>query len=147
MGQKPVFPGHNAEQQARYEAEAVDRWGDTVKQTTKLWNSYSDEHKAAVMAEAGAIYAALVAAMPSGPASAEAQALLEQWHQNMRHFFEPSIETLRGLGEAYHDHPGFNATFTAFDPDLPAFLKAAIAVYVDTLETRWLEQELGILKE
>ena len=147
MGQKSVFSGQSAEQQAQYQAEAVDRWGDTVKQTAKLWNSYSDEKKAAIMAEGGAVYTAIVAAMPGGPGSAEVQALLERWHQHMRYFYEPSIETLRGLGEAYHDHPGFNATFTAIDPDLPAFLKQAIAVYVDTLETRWLEQELGILKE
>ena len=124
-----------------------DLWVTRLALEQLLANSTRHEHKAAVMAEAGASYATLVAAMPSGPASAEAQAMLEQRHQNMRHFFEPSIETLRGLGEAYHDHPGFNATFTAMDPALPAFLKAAIAVYVDTLETRWLEQELGILKE
>jgi hypothetical protein len=54
---------------------------------------------------------------------------------------------LEGLGNLYYDHPEFNATFTAIDLALPGFLQKAIAVYVDELETQWLEQELGILKE
>jgi hypothetical protein len=65
----------------------------------------------------------------------------------MHYFYEPSIEVLGGLGDMYHDHPDFNATFTAIHPDLPAFLKEAIAHYVDVLETRWLEKELGILED
>ena len=147
MSTTKPFAGHSAEQQAQYEAEAVNRWGDTVKQTAKLWASYSEEKKAAIMAEGSAIYTELVAAMPSGPQSEAVQGLLGRWHQHLRYFYEPSLETLRGLGETYHDDPGFNATFTAIHPDLPAFLKQAILAYVDELETRWLEQELGILRE
>ncbi|MCC7358716.1 MAG: TipAS antibiotic-recognition domain-containing protein [Anaerolineales bacterium] len=141
------FQPHSADQQAKYEAEAVNRWGDTVKQTARLWNTYTEEQRAAIMAEGSATYTALVAAMPTGPDSPEVQALLARWHQHLRYFYEPSIETLAGLGQMYHDDPDFNATFAALHPDLPAFLQQAIAKYVDTLETRWLEQELGLLKE
>jgi hypothetical protein len=62
-----------------------------------------------------------------GPTSPEVQAILVHWHQHMRYFYEPSLEVLKGLGDMYHDHPDFNATFTAMHPDLPAFLKEAIA--------------------
>ena len=86
------------------------------------------------LAEGSAIYSDLAASMGLGPDSPEIQALLGRWHEHMRYFYEPSLETLRGLGEAYHDHPDFNATFTAIHPDLPAFLKKAIAAYVDGLE-------------
>jgi hypothetical protein len=136
-----------AEHQQQYEAEAVNRWGETVKQTTRLWNSYSEAEQAAIMEEGSQIYQALIAAMPQGAASPVVQALLARWHQHLRYFYEPSLETLGGLGQMYHDDPDFNKFFTALHPDLPAFLKQAIGLYVDELETRWLEQELGILRE
>jgi hypothetical protein len=68
---------------------------------------------------------------------------LKRWHQHLRYFYEPTLEILRGLGEMYHDHPDFHATFTKIHPDLPAFLKQAIAIYVDDLETKWLAQEVA----
>ncbi len=147
MSKKKIFEGFTSEKQKQYEEEATQMWGDTVKESTKLWNSYSEEKKQAIMDEAREIYLEILSHMGQGPASPEVQAGLARWHQNLRYFYEPSLETLKGLGDMYNDHPGFNATFTSIDPDLPAFLKQAIAIYVDELETRWLEQELGILRE
>lgn len=144
---KKAYVGHSPEKQKQYEQEAQNLWGDSVKQSVQLWNSYSEEQRAEILKEAGDIYTEIIGKMPLGPNSPEVQALLVQWHQNLRHFYEPSLEVLRGLGETYHDHPEFNATFTAMHPDLPAFLKEAIGLYVDELEMQWLERELGILRE
>ncbi len=144
---KNIFEGFSEEKQKEYEAQAVELWGDTVKESTRLWNSYSEAEKTAIMEEAGEIYQAITANMDRGPKSPEIQAQLVRWHANLRYFYEPSIEVLGGLGQMYHDHPDFNATFTAIHPDLPAFLKEAITHYVDVLETRWLEKELGILED
>jgi DNA-binding transcriptional MerR regulator len=144
---KNIFEGFSEEKQREYEAQAVELWGDTVKESTRLWNSYSEAEKKAILEEAGEIYQAITANMERGPQSPEIQAQLARWHANLRFFYEPSIEVLAGLGQMYHDHPDFNATFTAIHPDLPAFLKEAIAHYVDVLETRWLEKELGILED
>jgi DNA-binding transcriptional MerR regulator len=144
---KIIFDGFGEEKQKQYEQEAVDRWGDNAAQSIKLWNSYSEERKAEIMREGSDIYLEIVANMEKGPDSPEIQALLARWHQHLRYFYEPSIEVLGGLGNMYHDHPDFNATFTQIHPDLPAFLKRAIAIYVDVLETKWLERELGILEE
>jgi hypothetical protein len=55
--------------------------------------------------------------MSHGPESPEVQAILVRWHQHLRYFYEPSLEVLRGLGNAYKEHPDFNATFTAIHPD------------------------------
>ncbi len=143
MNKKKIFEGFSQEKQKQYEEEAVDQWGDTAKQSIKLWNSYSEQKKEQIMQESGAIYADIIANMDQGPQSPKIQAMLARWHQHMRYFYEPSLEVLRGLGEMYNDHPDFNATFTAMHPDLPAFLKEAIAIYVDELETQWLERESG----
>lgn len=88
------------------------------------------------MQEGNAIYMDIIANMNLGPESSEIQAILSRWRQHMRYFYEPSLEVLRGLGKMYHDHPDFNATFTAMHPDLPSFLQKAITCYVDKLETQ-----------
>ncbi|NUM48058.1 MAG: MerR family transcriptional regulator [Anaerolineales bacterium] len=147
MTKKKIFEGFSEEKQKQYEEEATQMWGEGVRETAKLWNSYSEAKKQAILAEGGAIYSDIAANMDKGPESEEIQTLLIRWHDHLRNFYEPSIETLGGLGEMYHDHPDFNATFTAIHPALPGFLKTAIAHYVDMLETRWLERELGILEE
>lgn len=143
MSDKNVFVGFSEEKQQAYAKEAEEMWGDTVRQSMKLWHSYSEERKAEIMQEGSDIYVAIAAKMALGPEHPDIQALLERWHEHMRYFYEPSLETLRGLGEAYDDHPDFRATFTAVHPDLPAFLKKAIRHYVDGLETAWLERELA----
>lgn len=147
MSTKKIFEGFTPEKQKQYEQEAIQNYGETARQSIKLWNSYTEQQKEQVKQEGSAIYLDIVSNMAKGAQSQEVQAILGRWHQHMRYFYEPSIETLRGLGEMYYDHPDFNATFTAIHPDLPAFLKAAIAVYVDTLETEWLERELAVLEE
>lgn len=147
MSKKKIFAGFSPEKQKQYDEEAVNQWGDTARQSINLWNSYSEERKQQILQEGGEIYSAIAANMDLGPAHPEIQAQLAHWHEHLRNFYEPSIEALKGLGEMYHDHPDFNATFTAIHPDLPGFLKQAIGIYVDELETRWLENELGILRE
>jgi len=147
MSDKNVFEGFSEEKQKQYEKEAINNWGESAKASIKLWHSYSDARKEAIMQEGSQIYQEIVANMDKGPGSPEIRALLVRWHEHLRYFYEPTIEVLGGLGDMYHDHPDFNATFTKIHPDLPAFLKAAIAIYVDELKTKWLERELSILEE
>lgn len=145
---KKMFEGFNAEKQKEYEQEAMRRYGEaSVKETIQRWNSYPEVRKQQIMEEGRDVYLDLVDAMPTGPASERTQAILVRWHEHLRYFYEPSIEVLGGLGQTYAADPDFRATFTAIHPDLPDFLAQAIAVYVDKLETAWLEQELGILQE
>lgn len=134
------------EEQKQYE-EARQRYGeDLVDQSVRRWNSYSDAQQEQIKQEGRDIYVALAAAMPTGYDSDQVQDLLVQWHENLRHFYEPSIEVIGGLGTMYHDDPEFHAFFADIHPDLPGFLSEAIAVYADHLETAWLQQELGILE-
>lgn len=147
MSEKRMFEGFSEEKQEEYEKEAVEQWGEDAAESIRLWNNYSEERRRDIMLEGSNIYQEIAANMNKGADSPEVQALLVRWHEHLRNFYEPSIEALGGLGAMYHDHPDFNATFTRIDPDLPGFLKEAIAHYVDVLETRWLESELGILEE
>lgn len=148
MSKKKIFEGFSEEKQKQYEQQAMKEYGeDSVRQSIKLWNSYTEAQKEQIKQEGSAIYLDLAANMGNGIESPEIQATLGRWHQHLRHFYEPSLEVLRGLGNTYNEHPDFNATFTAIHPDLPAFLQKAITCYVDALELEWLERELAILEE
>lgn len=147
MSKEKVFDGFTKKQQEQYEKEAIENWGDEAAQSIKRWHALSDERKAEILQEGTDIYTEIAASMEKGAGSAEIRALLVRWHRHLEYFYEPSIEILESLGRMYHDHPDFNATFTAFHPNLPAFLKEAIAIYTDELATAWLKRELGILEE
>ena len=137
MSKKKLFEGFSEEKQKQYEQEAMRRWGeDRVKQSTRLWNSYSAQKQEQIKQEGGAIYTGLAAHIGDGPQHPQVQALLDRWQQHLRYFYEPSLEVLRGLGNAYNEDPDFNATFTAIHPDLPAFLQKAINFYVDQIESK-----------
>jgi MerR family transcriptional regulator, thiopeptide resistance regulator len=143
-----VFEGFDSEQQRQREEEAARRYGaETVAATTARWNSYTPEQQRQIMEEGGRIYRDLADAMPSGVHSERTQAILARWHQHLRAFYEPSFELMAGLGYTYEHDPEFNAFFAAIHPDLPPFIAKAVAVYVDALETAWLERELQILEE
>lgn len=133
MSGDELFVGFTPEQEAAYEEEAAERWGDGVHESNRLWRSYSDEKKRAVLQEGQAIYRDLIAAMPEGPASAAAQDGIRRWHENMRNFYEPTPEVLLGLGNLYNDDPAFNATFVKMHPDLASFMREAIKHYVAAL--------------
>jgi hypothetical protein len=60
-----------------------------------------------------------------------------------RHFYEPTLDVLRGLGEHYNAHPEFNANFSKLHTDLPAYLQEAITQYVDDLEYAEIERMLA----
>jgi MerR family transcriptional regulator, thiopeptide resistance regulator len=129
MSKKKLFEAFSEEKQQHYTRVARLQYGpENVDTSVKLWNSYSKEKQQSVMAEAGEIYTAMVAAMESGkaPQSAEVQAILQRWHDNLRNFYEPTLEILRGLGEIYHTEPGFIATFQNFHEDLPEYLFEAL---------------------
>lgn len=143
-----VFEGFDEERQRRYEEEAARRYGaETVAATSARWNSYSPERQRAIMEEGRRVYLDLAEALPSGAHSAQTQAILARWHQHLRAFYEPSFELLAGLGYTYEHDPEFNAFFAAIHPDLPAFISRAVAVYVEALETAWLERELQAVGE
>jgi DNA-binding transcriptional MerR regulator len=131
MEPKKLFAEFSEEQQKEYDAEAKRRWGhtDAYKESTKRYGSYSAEQRKRVGEESEAIYLDMVAAMPLGPASPQAQAGVARWRQHLRHFYEPSDEMLLGLADLYSDDPAFAATFQRIHPDLAGFMRQAIQAF------------------
>ena len=131
MSNKQVFSGFSEEEQEKYAAEAEQMYDpETVRASNRRWKSYSAEQQKQILAEGGQIYTEMVAIMPKGPASSEAQALVERWRKNMDHFWTPNLEQLEGLASLYNDDPRFKANFDKFDAGLADFMRAAVRVYV-----------------
>jgi hypothetical protein len=82
------------------------------------------------MAEGRQIYQDMIAAMPKGASSPEAQAVVEHWHKHMDYFWTPNLEQLLGLANGYNDDPRFKANFDKMHPKLAEFMLEAVRVYM-----------------
>jgi MerR family transcriptional regulator, thiopeptide resistance regulator len=144
--QRATFTRHSDEQQKQYERELRLEHGPAgINESVQRWNSYSKQRQDEILAEGGQVYNQLIDAIEAdvSPQSAEIQALMERWHQNLRHFYEPTLEIMRGLGEMYNTHPDFIANFKKLHPRLGEYVREAINQYVDDLETAEIARMLA----
>ncbi|MEO1287239.1 MAG: TipAS antibiotic-recognition domain-containing protein [Chloroflexota bacterium] len=141
-----VFGNTSKEEEQQLTREARLQYDqDKFQEAQGNWNSYTDAQKDFVKAEGNRIYQELADALEAGKSvdDAEVQGLFAQWHEHLRYFYEPTLDLLAGLGQMYNSSPDFMANFQKLHPDLPAFLEAGIAHYVDELETAELERMLA----
>jgi DNA-binding transcriptional MerR regulator len=132
MSEKQFFEGFSEEQQAEYEKEAMQMYDpETVKASAKRWKSYSAAEKQRIGEDGNAAWAALVEAMPKGPGSPEAQAGVVLWRRMIDYFWIPNDEQLVGLANLYNDDLRFKVNFDKIDPQLAAFLREAVKIYVE----------------
>jgi DNA-binding transcriptional MerR regulator len=131
MSKKQLFEAFSDEQQAEYEKEVMQKYDPaTVKASIKKWNNYTPADKQRIGDEGNAAYEAILAAMPKGASSPEAQAGVELWRRHMDYFWTPNLDQLIGLAEMYNDDPRFKANFDKIDPRLAEFMREAVKIYV-----------------
>ncbi|HEX9012065.1 MAG TPA: MerR family transcriptional regulator [Anaerolineaceae bacterium] len=131
MSQKKLFEPFTEEQQAKYEEEAARMYDpQTVKDSNDRWRRYTPADKQRILDEGNAVYQDLVAAMPQGAASPQAQACVARWRKHMEYFWVPDLDQLLGLADLYNDEPRFKANFDRIDPRLASFMREAVRVYV-----------------
>ena len=131
MSEKDMFEGFSEEEQEKLAQEAEQMYDpETVRESNRKWKSYSAAKKEAVMAESKVIYTDMIAAMPKGAGSKEAQAIVERWRKHMDYFWTPKLEQLSMLAEGYVNDPRFKANFDKIHPALAEFMREAVAIYV-----------------
>lgn len=132
MDSKQLFEGFSEEQQAEYEKEAKRMYDpEVVKASNRRWKGYSTAEKQRIGEEGNAIYQDFLLAMARGPASPEAQSVVARWSKHMEYFWTPSKKQLLGLANGYNDDPRFKEKFAKIHPDLAAFIRAAVEVYIE----------------
>jgi len=131
MSEKGLFEGFTEEEQEKYALEAEQLYdAETVRASNQKWKSYSATKKETIMAEGKTIYVDMIAAMPKGADSPEAQAIVERWRKHMDYFWTPNLEQLLGLANGYNDDPRFKANFDKMHPGLAEFMREVVKVYV-----------------
>ena len=131
MNDKAYFEGFSEEEQEKYALEAEELYGtESVRESNRKWKAYSEAKKESIMAEGQAVYTDMIAAMPKGAASSEAQAIIERWRKHMEYFWTPRLEQLLALANGYNDDPRFKANFDKMHPQLAEFMREAVSVYV-----------------
>lgn len=146
MSKKRLFQAFSDEQQADYTREARLQYGpDTVNESMRRWKGYTPAQREAIMDEGNRIYDDIAEAIRANlsPDDADVQALFARWHGHLRHFYEPTLDLLRGLGELYTSDARFIANLSELHPDLPDYLKRGIDQYVDDLEFAEIERMLA----
>lgn len=126
-------PLHNS-----YADEARERWGHTeaYRESQQRVKQMGPEGLAKVAKEGEDLIREIAAARHLGAKSPKVQALIARHYAHLRHFYEPSPEMYRGLGEMYASDPRFVAYYDRFagetgEPGLAEFLREAIAEFCD----------------
>ncbi|MBM3124160.1 MAG: MerR family transcriptional regulator [Chloroflexi bacterium] len=131
MSEQGLFEGFSEEEQERYALEAEKLYEpETVRASNRKWKGYSASKKEQILAEGKAIYSDLVAVMPKGAHSPEAQAIVERWRMHMDYFWTPDLDQLSGLAQGYNNDPRFKANFDKLHPKLAEFMREAVKIYV-----------------
>jgi MerR family transcriptional regulator, thiopeptide resistance regulator len=133
MSNKSLFEGFSEEEEKKYTEEAMQLYDpETVRGSVKKWKSYTPADKERIGAEGQAVYLDLVAAMPKGAGSPEAQDGIRRWRKHIEYFWTPNNEQLLGLAGGYNDDPRFRAFFDKIHPELAGFIRQAVEIHVKT---------------
>ena len=131
MSKKQLFQAFSDVEQEIYSKEAEQKYDPViVKESNRKWKAYSAADKQRIADEGNAVYEAIVAAIPKGAGSPEAQAGVDRWRKHMDHFWTPSLDQLAGLADMYNTDARFKANFDKLDPRLAGFMKQAVGIYV-----------------
>ena len=137
MSKKQLFEAFSDEKQTEYEKEVMEKYDPAiVKASIKKWKSYTTADKQRIGEEGNAAYEAILASIPKGASSPEAQAGVEMWRKHMDYFWTPDLDQLVGLAEMYNVDPRFKANFDKIDPRLAPFMLEAVKAYVVTQKKR-----------
>jgi len=135
MSKRQLFEAFSEEEQAKYAVEAEQKYdSEIVKASQKKWKSYSEANKQRIGEEGNAAYAAILEAIPFGPASPQAQIGVELWRRHMDYFWTPNPEQLVGLTDLHISDPRFKANFDKIDPRLAEFMREAVKIFVKSMK-------------
>ena len=141
MHPQELFDGFDPERQRAYEAELVDRYGESARERiAESWRrigsmSMADaERVQAELARRDEDYAVLMDAGVD-PGDERAQALTAGHYRWVCQFWTPDADAFAGLGELYVDSPEFRARYDAVRPGLAAYVRDAMAAYAITALT------------
>ncbi|NUT98216.1 MAG: MerR family transcriptional regulator [Saccharothrix sp.] len=135
MKMEELFDGFDADRQARYEAELVERYGEGVQEhideSKRRAQSWTKADADSFMAEWQAIAGAFGELFDAGaaPDAPEVQEVTDRHHRWICLSWTPNRESYTGLGQLYVDAPDFKVQFDAHAEGFAEWVRDAIAAY------------------
>lgn len=132
-----LFDGFDAERQARYEEELVERYGDGatphVAESRRRMAGWTPERTARIRQEWAGFGPRLVALIERDAAvdDPRVQEVIAEHYRWITNFWTPDRASYPGLGQLYADHPDFRSQFDAQHPRLAEFLREAMTAYAE----------------
>ncbi|MBY8847455.1 TipAS antibiotic-recognition domain-containing protein [Saccharothrix sp. MB29] len=133
MKMEELFEGNDADRQARYEAELVERYGegaqahiDEGKQRMQSWTKADAEGFMAEWREIGAVRRAVRRGRRARLARGDGGTDRTTW---LCRSWTPNRESYTGLGQLYVDAPDFKSQFDAHAEGFAEYVRDAMAAY------------------
>ncbi|MFO8060762.1 MAG: TipAS antibiotic-recognition domain-containing protein [Bacillota bacterium] len=124
--------------QEKYTRETFERYGEseTCRESQRRTAGYSREDWARIQKRGGELFSKIASLMDAGPGDARVQRAVAGWRQHITDsFYDCTPEIFMGLGELYVSDPRFTQNIDAIAPGLSAFLREAIQIYCNRLES------------
>ncbi len=135
MTNDDTFSAFNDPTYQKYRDEVQERWGhtDAYKQSMERVGKMSKDDLERVKAEAEDITQTTAELMKKEFSfnSVEVQKQVDRFYQHLHHFYEPSYELFKGLGQMYVDDPRFTKVYEKRAEGFAAFMRDAMAFYAD----------------
>ncbi|MGI5837851.1 MAG: MerR family transcriptional regulator [Chloroflexota bacterium] len=135
MGKDAMFEGFDKSKIEEYRKEARERWGSVVDESYRRVSHYTKEDWDAFRAESEEITTALASLMDRDPADPEVQKWIGRHYNQIKdHFYTPTAEVYRGLGDLYVEDSRFTENYDKVKPGLAKFMRSAMHVYADRMD-------------
>ncbi|HLT11923.1 MAG TPA: MerR family transcriptional regulator [Micromonosporaceae bacterium] len=137
MRPEELFENFDADKQARYEAELVERYGDEVtphvEESKRRISGLTKARADQLMEQWRQFGPHLVQLIDAGkaPADPDVQERIAEHYEWVCQFWTPNREAYIGLGDLYVNSPDFKSQFDAQHPQLAEFLRDAMTAYAN----------------
>lgn len=130
-----TFSAFNDPTYQKHKDEVEQRWGNTqaYKQSMERVGKMSKEDMERIKAAAEDISQTIAGLMKQGlsHSSQEVQEQIGRFYQHLHHFYDPSYEMFKGLGQMYVDDFRFTENYEKLAKGLAVFMRDAMAFYAD----------------
>jgi DNA-binding transcriptional MerR regulator len=137
MSTERMFEGFDAQRQARYETELVERYGDEVvphiEESKRRMAGWTPERTERIQREWAGFGPRLVELIESGAAvdDPRVQEVVGEHYRWVTNYWTPDRRSYPELGHTYADAPDFRVRFDAQHARLAEFMRDAMAVYAE----------------
>ncbi len=132
MTDEELYEGFSKEQIERYSREARERYDPkVVAESERRVRNLSKAQWQAVKQEGDEVTKLIASLADKAPGDPAVQHAIARHYAWIEHFYTPSAEMYRGLGQLYVEHDEFRASYEKCRPGLADFMQAAMAYYCD----------------